>query len=225
MKKKYFVSLVWAIFVCFSLCAQTPLYDSTRVYDTVTDADPWYFFSSPKPCIEPTTYEFAPGHILVQEYVTSNILTVYGVALTLKDQLNREIYQSDTIIQAILLTPAGPTANTTLGGLYTMNLVDSVTMQSVDMTTNFGRSPKSAQSFPEILQEAEKQEVFKLDSARKPPHVCSSEFDPNVYCQYHQVLGHHTEDCLELQYAIQNFIDDCKMTAEARGSSTENSHG
>lgn len=128
MKKKYFVSLVWAIFVCFSLCAQTPLYDSTRVYDTVTDADPWYFFSSPKPCIEPTTYEFAPGHILVQEYVTSNILTVYGVALTLKDQLNREIYQSDTIIQAILLTPAGPTANTTLGGLYTMNLVDSVTL-------------------------------------------------------------------------------------------------
>ena len=106
-----------------------------------------------------------------------------------------------------------------------LNLVDPVEIQTVDMTTNFGRSPKSAQSFPEILQEAEKQEVFKLDSARKPPHVCSSEFDPNEYCQYHRVLGHHTEDCLELQSAIQNFIDDCKMTAEARGSSTENSHG
>ena len=125
---KYFVSLLALFSVFCGLNAQVPIYESNRVYDTVTDSDPWYYFSTPKPCIEPTSYTTAPGQMLVQEYVTPNILTIYGVALTMKDRLNRPINQDDTTIQAILLTMVGPTTNVTLGRLYTMNLMDSVTL-------------------------------------------------------------------------------------------------
>lgn len=124
MKNKYFYFFTIVILSCCSLSAQSLLYNPAHVYDTVTDSVSYYYFPLPKPCFEPTTYGFATGDILLQEYVTSDTLTVYGVALTFTNEYGDPIYDDFTGIQGVLMTPLGPS----WGYYYAMQPVDSVTL-------------------------------------------------------------------------------------------------
>ena len=124
MKNKK-IMLVLAVIACSNSLAQTPL-GYFHVFDTLTDADSCYLFSLPKPCFYPDTYQVAPGSVLVQEYVTTDTVTVYGVALTLRNTYNYPIYGYSNIIQARLMNHRGPSSYHEL--LYSMQMVDTVTL-------------------------------------------------------------------------------------------------
>ena len=124
MKKRCFIVLVLVLMACGGLSAQTPL-GYFHTFDTVTDADSCYLFYLPKPCFFPNTYQTAPGRVLLQEYVVTDTVTVYGVALTFWNKLNNPIYNNSTFIQARLMTMLGPS---TYPNHYTMQPIDTVTL-------------------------------------------------------------------------------------------------
>ena len=114
--------------MCCNSFAQTPIYDSTRVYDTVTDVDTFYFFSTPKPCINPVPFSGAMMGVMVQQYVPTDTVTVYGVAIPLRHLLGYPICDNVSDYQA-LLTTRGPSSRTTTNHIfYSMYVVDSVTL-------------------------------------------------------------------------------------------------
>ena len=123
--KKILLILSMVIMFCGSSLAQIPISDSTKTYDVVTDDDPFYLFSTPKPCFNPVAYHWAPQTVMVQKYTTSDTVNVYGVAIPLSD-LNGHPLRAGTPIEfyALLMrcvgaSPAHPYA-------YSMQLVDSV---------------------------------------------------------------------------------------------------
>ena len=126
MKKITFI--LFLNLIASGLFAQSPIYDSTKVYDTVTDNDNFYLFSTPKPCFTPGEYTWPEGRVVIQEYVTTNAVTVYGVAIPLKNSCEGYWTLSSTLTnyQAILMTRVGPSPVNNYA--YTMNLVDSVTL-------------------------------------------------------------------------------------------------
>ena len=77
------IALLGSLFVCSFVQAQ--IRDTTRVYDTVTDADTFYLFPTTKPCFMPWRYDWAPLPVMVQEYVATDTVTVYGVAVTFEN--------------------------------------------------------------------------------------------------------------------------------------------
>ncbi len=126
MKKNFFTFAIIMLFYS-NLFSQTPIFDSTRVYDTVTDADSFYLFSTSKPCFTPGMYNWAPAIVMVQEYVPSDTVTVYGVAIPLMNfYSNNPICNNLTEYQALLMSRQGP--STINEWAYSMNIVDSVTL-------------------------------------------------------------------------------------------------
>ena len=126
MKKNHFATLVLALASCCTLYAQSIFYDPSRVYDTVTDADSFYLFFTPKPCIEPELQGGLPGNVMLEEYIISDTVTVYGVALTMRNAFSQfEINYNTTPIQAMLMVQGGlPYDNRH----YSMQIVDTVSL-------------------------------------------------------------------------------------------------
>ena len=77
-----------AIMACCNTFVQAQIHDVTRVYDTVTDADPFYLFSTFKPCFNPGRYDWAPSPVMLQEYIASDTVTIYGVAITVENHFS-----------------------------------------------------------------------------------------------------------------------------------------
>ena len=68
-----------------------------------------------------------------------------------------------------------------------------------------------------VFERLEKQGLLKPEPSINPPNTNSSNYNPNVYCYFHQIKGHHTDDCLRLKHEIQDLIDAGKITnPEAR---------
>ena len=125
MKKKASVTFVIALITCTMLQAQ--LCDTNRVYDTVTDADTFYLFPPFKPCFMPWRYDWAPGRVMVQEYVATDTVTVYGVALTFgkpSDNIDTSNYNFRTRYNFLLMNRIGPSPTSVLE--YTFGRIDSV---------------------------------------------------------------------------------------------------
>ena len=126
MKKKAIVTFVIALLTCTVLQAQ--LCDTNRVYDTITDADTFYLFPPFKPCFMPWRYDWAPACVMVQEYVATDTVTVYGVALTCENILGPRLDVNNssynTLYGALLMNRIGisPTNNY----VYSFGLIDSV---------------------------------------------------------------------------------------------------
>ena len=126
MKKLLFFFM--SFLVCCNSFAQTPIYDFDREYDIVTDADTFYFFSTPKPCINPVPFTGALLGTMLQQYVPTDTMTVYGVAIPLSNLRGYPIYDNVSDYQA-LLTTRGPSSRTTaFTTFYSMYVVDSVTL-------------------------------------------------------------------------------------------------
>ena len=126
MKKTVFLLVFIALTICNSL-AQTPIFDSTKVYDTVTDNDNFYLFSTPKPCFNPGIYHWAPVKVMVQEYVPSDTVTVYGVAIPLSNYYsNNPICDNITGYKALLMNRLGISPLNYRA--FSFELVDSVTL-------------------------------------------------------------------------------------------------
>lgn len=131
MKKIYIILQVLIAAVYGNVCAQSVLCDTTRVFDTVTDQDSFYFFSSPKPCFIPTQCDIYPECVMLQEYVTHDSLTVYGVAITVRDWHNTPICDNSNFFQAMLMTCLGPSQLQTelsTAGHYSMLPIDTVNL-------------------------------------------------------------------------------------------------
>ncbi len=136
---KRFCLVVIAIGALFDVVAQpgvpdsAKVYDSTRVYDVVTDTNSCYYFATPKPCIKPVQYGWLTTKELVQQYVTNDTLTIYGVAFTVYNYWQAQVYnpyhRNQTHFSAIVNTlkqymPNPPTR----GYEYIMQTEDTVTM-------------------------------------------------------------------------------------------------
>ena len=68
-----------------------------------------------------------------------------------------------------------------------------------------------------VFERLEKQGLLKPEPSTNPPNTNSSSYNLNVYCYFHQIKGHHTDNCLRLKYEIQDLIDVGKITnPEAR---------
>ena len=131
MKKKSF-SVIIFLMMSFCAMAQNPIYDASRQYDIVTDADTFYSFSTPKPCIHPERYVFSPGTVLMQEYISSDTVIVYAVAITFENEYSSsQFYDTCTGIKAMLNIPQGRIGGNNLGYDHRMNIIDSVTLYRV----------------------------------------------------------------------------------------------
>ena len=124
--KNYISILLLLISSLCSLWGQNVLCDSLRVYDTVTDYDSCYLFAEPKPCITPVMQSFIPGNVMVQKYVSSGSITVYGVAITFNSRYNTPVLDNCPYLHARLMTNQG---QSTINSHYTvMQDVDTVTL-------------------------------------------------------------------------------------------------
>ena len=127
MKRLFSVFFVLAM-TLHNVPAQNPVYDSSRVYDIVTDTDTFYLFSTPKPCFieDSYTWTWAPYPVLLQTYYTSDTVTVYGVAITFENNnsTNHIVYDTISNYQALLMKPLGPS----FSHFYGFSPVDSVTL-------------------------------------------------------------------------------------------------
>lgn len=127
MKKFNVFILVLFFTASCSLCGQTVLCDSTKVYDTISDTDSCYLFTHPKPCFIHTACKRFMGRQVLQEYITNQSVTVYGVAVTMVNTCSEyPISDNNPYIMAKLMCCIGPSPLTSLSGYYSMQKVDTV---------------------------------------------------------------------------------------------------
>ena len=128
VKKK--IIILWSTFVvCCCVSVQAQIDDPSRVYDIVTDSDTFYLFSTPKPCFDKGVfyYAFAPTNRLLQEYITPDTVTVYGVAITFKNYYG-SLPINDTSLHICLYKSNGPSFATSTTQYYEFTLIDTVTL-------------------------------------------------------------------------------------------------
>lgn len=137
---KRFCLVLIAIWAYINVAAQVNVpdavgvYESARVYDVVTDTDSCYYYTVPKPCIKPVPQGRLSGYRrLVQQYVTSDTLTIYGVAFTVFNTTSypggNPFHANQTHFRAIINTLFEHTANPVYATYeYIMHLEDTVTM-------------------------------------------------------------------------------------------------
>ena len=124
--KRCFFAFLAMVLMWHGVSAQKPIYDSSRVYDIVTDTDDFYLFSMPKPCFNPCPYVWNPISRIVQEYVVTDTVTVYGVAIPLKNNTSNPIRDTISFYQALLMKKLGPFPGNNHG--YSFENIDSVTL-------------------------------------------------------------------------------------------------
>lgn len=90
MKKKSF-SVIIFLMMSFCAMAQNPIYDASRQYDIVTDADTFYLFSPPKPCIHPAG-SVVIEYLLPENVSIANLLIMNNYGQTIA---NRTIYSNN----------------------------------------------------------------------------------------------------------------------------------
>lgn len=135
---KRFCLILIAFVAYFNASAQvnvpdaSGVYESTRVYDVVTDTDSCYYFTTPKPCIKPVQQGWLAGYSrLVQQYVTNDTLTIYGVAFTVynDNQGHNPYHANQTHFRAIVNSLREHTSNPAYYLYdYIMDTEDTVTM-------------------------------------------------------------------------------------------------
>ena len=127
MKNKLLFTFLFVLSVCCHPWAQTVIEDTTRVYDIVEYGDPFYLFFEPKPCTEPEEKPDMPNSVFLQEYVAPGTVTVYGVAVTLRNQISLfPLHTGLSCIHGLIMTKLGPSP---IGGSFiSMQTVDSVSL-------------------------------------------------------------------------------------------------
>ena len=126
--KRYFFTFLILVMMWQSVPAQNIIRDASRVYDVVTDADSCYLFSEPKPCFDGVYYWAAtPMNRLLQEYVSSDTVTVYGVAITI-ETTHGDFPSNNRDIHAFLYRRVGPSFATSSTQYYEFQPVDTVTL-------------------------------------------------------------------------------------------------
>ena len=80
----------------------------------------------PKPCFNPCPYVWNPISRIVQEYVVTDTVTVYGVAIPLKNNTSNSIRDTISFYQALLMKKLGPFPGNNHG--YSFENIDSVTL-------------------------------------------------------------------------------------------------
>ncbi|MBR6440799.1 MAG: hypothetical protein IKS44_01970, partial [Bacteroidales bacterium] len=126
---KRIVLIFVVLLLCGSASVQAQIDNPSRVYDIVTDSDTFYLFSTPKPCFDEGVfyYAFAPTNRLLQEYITPDTVTVYGVAITFENYYG-SLPINDTSLHICLYKSNGPSFATSTTQYYEFTLIDTVTL-------------------------------------------------------------------------------------------------
>ncbi|XP_077247970.1 uncharacterized protein LOC143887704 [Tasmannia lanceolata] len=75
--------------------------------------------------------------------------------------------------------------------------------------------------YPIILNKLIRDKKIKLPNSRPVPDPLPKYWRLDQYCEYHRNLGHLTERCLALKYAVQKMIDNKDLKVE-RPNTTQN---
>ena len=126
--KRCFFAFLTLLLMWHSVSAQNPIIrDASRVYDIVTDADSCYLFFKPKPCFDGVFTWFTPMNRLLQEYVSSDTVTVYGVAITF-ETTHGDLPADNRDFHAFLYRRVGPSYATSSTQYYEFQPIDTVTL-------------------------------------------------------------------------------------------------
>ena len=115
--------------ICYGSLVHAQIRDTNRVYDVVTDDDSFYLFPSFKPCFTPGVYHWAPVRVMLQEYVATDTVTVYGVAVTVENRygtLDANNPNYNTEYRALLMNRVGPSP--TNNQAFSMEQIDTVSL-------------------------------------------------------------------------------------------------
>ena len=123
------IVLIFAVLLlCGSASIQAQIDNPSRVYDIVTDTDTFYLFSRPKPCFDGAfNWGTTPINKRVQEYVASDTVTVYGVAITFEDYYGL-LPVGATNFHALLFKKIGISYSSGSSQFYEFLPVDTVTL-------------------------------------------------------------------------------------------------
>src|SRR3989442_14362627 len=72
-------------------------------------------------------------------------------------------------------------------------------------------------SLSRMLEKLMKKNLLQPLEPRPLPDPVPAYFDLQVYCDFHQSKGHHTNGCKRLRHAIQDLIDQGKMRDPSKG--------
>ena len=125
--KRCFFAFLTLVMMWHSVSAQNIIRDASRVYDVVTDADSCYLFSKPKPCFDGIFTWFTPMNRMLQEYVSSDTVTVYGVAVTIENT-HGDLPADNRVFHAFLYRRVGPSYATSSTQYYEFQPIDTVTL-------------------------------------------------------------------------------------------------
>ena len=68
-------------------------------------------------------------------------------------------------------------------------------------------------SLSKVLTALQNKGVLQLLARRPPPNPLPRGWNPNEHCAFHQGPGHPTDNCFALKYAIQDLINQGKISA------------
>ena len=126
MKRVVLIFVV--LLLCGSASVQAQIDDSSRVYDIVTDTNTFYLFSKPEPCFDGAfSWGTTPINKRLQEYVASDTVTVYGVAITFEDYYGL-LPVNATNFHALLFKKIGISYSSGSTQFYEFLPVDTVTI-------------------------------------------------------------------------------------------------
>ncbi|KAI8572790.1 hypothetical protein RHMOL_Rhmol01G0227700 [Rhododendron molle] len=63
-------------------------------------------------------------------------------------------------------------------------------------------------SLSAVMEKLVKSGHLKPLTPTSPPNVLPADYNPNLFCSFHQMPGHHTDKCYHLRHEIQDLIDD-----------------
>ncbi|KAH7836661.1 hypothetical protein Vadar_004049 [Vaccinium darrowii] len=74
------------------------------------------------------------------------------------------------------------------------------------------RQARSFYQFPfpltTVYQKLLEKDAIKPLEPREPPKILPPSHNPNAFCSYHQMPGHHTNNCIRLKHKVQDLIED-----------------
>ncbi|XP_050229125.1 uncharacterized protein LOC126678268 [Mercurialis annua] len=110
--------------------------------------------------------------------------------------------------------------NAPIGG-YRSNYQSANKSVSVNFVQRQGPVGRKFSEFPiplmKVLDRLMKQDLMQPRPPRNPPNTNSPNYNPNAHCEFHQNPGHHTDSYITLKHAIQDLIDDGRITHPSIG--------
>ena len=81
----------------------------------------------------------------------------------------------------------------------------------IDCPSTCKKYIKFNQSLSKIFQMLQQRNLLKLRKLKSLPNPLPPQINPNLYCDYHQMPWHTTDECHAITYIVQDLIDSGKL--------------